>query len=68
MGGSSKNRKSIKLHVEEGEDWHFQVKNPIKPEKEVIITMDPCVSAPIPDHIDMPAQAATSLFIAINIG
>lgn len=48
MDGSSNNRKFMKMHAEEGEDWHFKVKNPIKPEKEVIIMMDPCVSALIP--------------------
>ena len=45
MDGSSNNRKFMKMHAEEGEDWHFKVKNPIKPEKEVIIMMDPCESA-----------------------
>ena len=58
----------MKMHLEEGEDWHFQVKNPMKPEKEVIVMMDPCVSAPVPQQIDMPAQAATSLFTPTNVG
>ena len=56
------------MHMEEGEDGHFQMKNPMKPEKEVIIMMDPCVSAPVPQQIDMPAQEATSLFAPINVG
>ena len=48
MDGSSNNRKFMKTHTEEGEDWHFEVKNPMKPEKEVIIMMGSCVSVPIP--------------------
>ena len=44
MDGGANNRKFMKLHAEEGDDWYFHVKNPVQPEKEVIMMMDPCVS------------------------
>ena len=36
-------RKFMKLRAEDGDDWYFHVKNPVQPER-VIMMMDPCVS------------------------
>ena len=33
MDGSSNNKNPMKTHTDEGEDWHFGVKNPMKPGK-----------------------------------
>ena len=66
MDGGANNRKFMKLHAEEGDDWYFHVKNPVQPEKEVIMMMDPSVSyfySGILQYTCMISALITTLYI-----
>lgn len=54
MDGSSNNRKFLKLHfdhIPNKINWNFIIKNPIKPEEEVIVMMDPSVSIIVYNYV-----------------